>query len=100
MSIKLYAMTCGWLTGNLGYLMEGGEGEVELPIPSYLIEHPKGTALFDTGMHPACQRGPLYQLATSRPARPATALTLPGAASQIARIEIKLHAIAIQNAIE
>jgi hypothetical protein len=26
-SIKLYAMTCGWLTGNLGYLMEGGEGE-------------------------------------------------------------------------
>jgi N-acyl homoserine lactone hydrolase len=57
-SIKLYAMTCGWLTGNLGYLMEGGEGEVELPIPSYLIEHPKGTALFDTGMHPACQHDP------------------------------------------
>ena len=98
MSIKLYAMTCGWLTGNLGYLMEGGEGEVELPIPSYLIEHPKGTALFDTGMHPACQHEPLYQLATSRPARPATALTLPGAGAT--RIEIKLHAIAIQNAIE
>ena len=26
-----------------------------LPIPSYLIEHPKGRALFDTGMHPQCR---------------------------------------------
>ena len=58
MGIRLYAMTCGWLTGELGRLMEGGEGEVELPIPSYLIEHPKGTALFDTGLHPACQHDP------------------------------------------
>jgi N-acyl homoserine lactone hydrolase len=57
-SIKLYAMTCGWLTGDLGRLMEGGEGEAALPIPAYLIEHPKGTALFDTGMHPACQHDP------------------------------------------
>jgi N-acyl homoserine lactone hydrolase len=58
MELKLYALTCGWLTGNLGRLMEGGEGEVELPIPAYLIEHPKGTALFDTGLHPDCQRDP------------------------------------------
>ena len=58
MSIKLYAMTCGRLTGELGRLMEGGAGKTELPIPSYLIEHPKGTALFDTGMHPACQQDP------------------------------------------
>jgi N-acyl homoserine lactone hydrolase len=57
-SIKLFAMTCGWLTGELGRLMEGGEGEAELPIPSYLIEHPRGTALFDTGLHPACQHDP------------------------------------------
>src|SRR5262245_17529054 len=58
MELKLYAMTCGWLTGDLGRLMEGGEGEVELPIPAYLIEHPKGTALFDTGLHPDCQHDP------------------------------------------
>jgi N-acyl homoserine lactone hydrolase len=63
-TLKLSAMTCGWLTGQLGYLMEGGEGEVELPIPSYLIEHPKGTALFDTGMHPACQNDPAGRLGT------------------------------------
>jgi N-acyl homoserine lactone hydrolase len=37
--------------------MEGGEGQVELPIP-YLIAHPRGTVVFDTGMHPDCQRDP------------------------------------------
>jgi N-acyl homoserine lactone hydrolase len=62
MTVKLYAMTCGHLTGQLGYLMEGGEGEVKLPIPAYLIEHPKGTALFDTGMHPDCQHDPVARL--------------------------------------
>ncbi len=58
MSVKLFAFTCGWLEGDLGYLMEGGEGRAQLPIPSYLIEHPKGTVLFDTGMHPDCQHDP------------------------------------------
>ena len=58
MGVKLYAMTCGRLSGALANLMEGGDGEVTLPIPSYLIEHPKGTVLFDSGMHPDCQRDP------------------------------------------
>ena len=62
MSVKLFALTCGHLTGDLGYLMEGGEGQAELPIPAYLIEHPKGTVLFDTGMHPDCQRDPAARL--------------------------------------
>jgi len=57
-TLKVYALTCGHLEGDLGYLMEGGEGRIRLPIPSYLIEHPKGTALFDTGMHPDCQNDP------------------------------------------
>src|SRR4051794_41938555 len=58
MSLKVYAFPCGHLTGELAHLMEGGEGRIRLPIPSYLIEHPKGTALFDTGMHPDCQHDP------------------------------------------
>ncbi len=62
MTPRLYAMTCGHLTGQLAYLMEGGEGEVRLPVPAYLIEHPKGTALFDTGMHPDCRRDPRARL--------------------------------------
>ena len=38
MNLAVYALTCGHLTGDLGYLMEGGEGRIRLPIPSYLIE--------------------------------------------------------------
>jgi N-acyl homoserine lactone hydrolase len=57
-AVQMFAFTCGWLEGDLVRLMEGGAGQVELPIPSYLIEHPKGTVLFDTGMHPDCQRDP------------------------------------------
>src|SRR5260370_26998820 len=52
MTVKLYAMTCGYLGGPFDALMEGGEGRIDLPIPSFLIEHPKGRALYDTGMHP------------------------------------------------
>ena len=55
MVAKLYAMTCGHLTGRLKDMIEGEEGQVTLPIPSYLIEHPKGRALFDSGMHPQCR---------------------------------------------
>jgi N-acyl homoserine lactone hydrolase len=56
--MKLYAMTLGHITGSFGRLMEGGEGDITLPIPSYLIEHEKGSVLFDTGMHPGCQHDP------------------------------------------
>ena len=58
MSVKLYAFTCGWLTGEFGRLMEGGEGDITVPAPVFLIEHPKGRALFDTGLHPDCQHYP------------------------------------------
>jgi len=58
MSLNVHALTLGHLTGEFAHLMEGGEGRIRLPIPAYLIEHPKGTALFDTGMHPDCQRDP------------------------------------------
>ena len=64
MSIKLFAMTCGRLTGDLGRLMEGGEGRADLPIPAYLIEHPRGTVLFDTGLHPDCQHDPAARVGT------------------------------------
>ena len=55
MPAKLYAMTCGRLVGRLKDMIEGEDGPVALPIPSYLIEHPRGRALFDTGMHPQCR---------------------------------------------
>ena len=48
----------------------------------------------------ACCRPAGSQLATRFLALPATARTLPGEATQIARIEIRLHPAANQNAVE
>lgn len=63
-TIKLYAFTCGRVTGDFGRLMDGAEGDITLPIPVFLIEHPKGLALFDTGLHPDCQHDPEKRLGT------------------------------------
>lgn len=62
MTAALYALTCGRLVGRLKDMIEGEEGTVTLPIPSYLIEHPKGRVLFDTGMHPQCRSDPAGRL--------------------------------------
>ncbi len=32
-------------------ILDGGEGMLPFPIPSWLIEHPDGLVLFDTGLH-------------------------------------------------
>jgi len=42
--------------------MDGGAGDITLPIPVFLIEHPKSLALFDTGLHPDCQHHPEKRL--------------------------------------
>src|SRR5271169_3821480 len=62
MRLSLYALTCGHLTGDFGRLMEGETGDITVPIPVFLIEHPKGRALFDTGLHPDCQHDPVGRL--------------------------------------
>src|SRR6516162_8436514 len=64
MTLKLYAFTCGTVTGEFGRLMEGGNGHITVPIPVFLVEHPKGRALFDTGLHPDCQHDPAGRLGT------------------------------------
>lgn len=50
MSVHLYAMTCGYLTMRHDFFVEGEQGVIAIPVPSYLIKHPKGTVLFDTGL--------------------------------------------------
>ena len=32
-------------------LLEGESGSLTVPVPAYLIAHPKGYALFDSGLH-------------------------------------------------
>lgn len=51
MSVELYAFTCGFLTLPRAFLLKGEKGVITVPVPSYLIVHPKGRVLFDTGLH-------------------------------------------------
>ena len=67
MTVKLYAFTCGTVTGEFAHLMEGGEGDITVPIPVFLIEHPKGRALFDTGLHPIASATPPQDLGRGSP---------------------------------
>jgi glyoxylase-like metal-dependent hydrolase (beta-lactamase superfamily II) len=53
--VHLYAFTCGSVTGPF----RGEEaGDLRLPVPCYLIDHPQGKALVDTGLHPGVRRDP------------------------------------------
>ncbi len=58
MPVKLYAMTCGWLSAKLDLFLEGAEGTTTVPIEVFLIDHPKGNALFDTGLPKLAQSDP------------------------------------------
>ena len=60
--LKIWAFTTGWLTMALGAMLEGERGRIKVPVPSYLIEHPKGRVLFDSGLHPATQTDPAARL--------------------------------------
>jgi len=51
-TLRLHAFTCGWLTGPTGLFLDGEEGRLRVPVPAFLIAHPKGNVLFDTGLHP------------------------------------------------
>jgi glyoxylase-like metal-dependent hydrolase (beta-lactamase superfamily II) len=48
--MKVYALTCGWLSAPMAAFIEGAEGMAKVPVPSFYIEHPKGRVVFDTGL--------------------------------------------------
>jgi N-acyl homoserine lactone hydrolase len=49
--VTLRAFTCGWFQAPVSFFIEGGERRIlRSPVPAYLIEHPDGLALFDTGL--------------------------------------------------
>lgn len=60
--MRIQALTCGWLTGPAGLFLDGATGALRVPVPSLLIRHPRGTALFDTGLHPTLGTDPVARL--------------------------------------
>lgn len=65
--MRLHAITCGWLKAPRGLFLEGVDGSLRVPVPCFLVEHPRGLVLFDTGMHPACRTDPATRLAAAAP---------------------------------
>lgn len=60
--MQVFAITCGWLTGPLSGFLAGEQGRLRVPVPCYLIDHPRGKVLFDTGLHPALAVDPAARL--------------------------------------
>lgn len=57
MTVKLTGLVCGWITAPTGAFIAGESGMMQVPVLSFLIEHAKGRALFDTGMSNAMRQG-------------------------------------------
>jgi N-acyl homoserine lactone hydrolase len=51
LTVKLFAITCGHLTLPTLMLIAGREGYTTIPVTCYLIEHPRGRIVFDTGLN-------------------------------------------------
>jgi N-acyl homoserine lactone hydrolase len=47
--MKLYVFTSGSLTLAKTIIQSGGQGTVTIPVAFFVIQHPKGNVLFDTG---------------------------------------------------
>jgi glyoxylase-like metal-dependent hydrolase (beta-lactamase superfamily II) len=45
-------LECGWLQTDAGGMITGQHGRLRVPVPAFAVEHPRGTLVFDTGMHP------------------------------------------------
>jgi glyoxylase-like metal-dependent hydrolase (beta-lactamase superfamily II) len=62
MAPTLHALPCGWLEASFGAFVAGARGRLRVPVPSWLVRHPKGDVVFDTGLHVAAQRDPIAHL--------------------------------------
>jgi glyoxylase-like metal-dependent hydrolase (beta-lactamase superfamily II) len=59
MTVELVPLECGWVRQAGSLLEEGAPGTpIEIPVPAWLIRHPKQTVLFDAGLHPELAHSP------------------------------------------
>lgn len=60
--VTVIPLRCGVLRAPADGFLAGAEGTLDLQVWSFLIQHPVGTVLFDTGMHPVIQDDPAARL--------------------------------------
>jgi len=58
--MRLYVFSSGWLTLDKSGLQTGGTGKITVPVAFFLIKHPKGNVLFETGNNDKIITDPTY----------------------------------------
>src|ERR1700724_174136 len=58
--MRLYVFSSGWLNLDKSGLQTGGTGKISVPVGFFLIHHPKGNVLFDTGNNDRVITDPTY----------------------------------------
>jgi N-acyl homoserine lactone hydrolase len=58
--MRLYVFSSGWLNLDKSGLQTGGTGKISVPVAFFLIKHPKGNVLFDTGNNDKIITDPTY----------------------------------------
>lgn len=57
-AVQLWALDGGKFTLDRGLMVVGGTGTLTIPVPTYLLRHPRGLVLVDTGLSPAAVTDP------------------------------------------
>jgi glyoxylase-like metal-dependent hydrolase (beta-lactamase superfamily II) len=93
--LQLFALTCGWLTGPTAGFLAGEPGRLRVPVPCFLVDHPHGLVLFDSGLHPDTQHDPAARLGAA--ARVFTVEFYPGeeVAARLAALGVDAARIAL-----
>jgi len=58
--MRLYVFSSGWLNLDKSGLQTGASGKISVPVAFFLIKHPKGNVLFDTGNNDKIITDPTY----------------------------------------
>ena len=88
--MRLYVFSSGWLTLGKSGLQTGATGKITVPVAFFLIKHPKGNVLFDTGNNDKIITDPTYW-------GPLAAALEPGRSPDVA-IDAQLDRIGVKPA--
>ena len=86
--MRLYVFSSGWLNIDKSGLQTGATGKISVPVAFFLIKHPKGNVLFETGNNDKIITDPTYWGPL------ATALT-PGRSPDVA-IDVQLDKVGVK----
>jgi glyoxylase-like metal-dependent hydrolase (beta-lactamase superfamily II) len=89
--MKVYVMTCGRLRTRKNIFIPDADKNlfIEIPVPIFLITHPQGNVLFDTGPHPDVFKDAFARWGGLAKAFQPVGNDSSGILSQLAKIEIR-----------